>query len=154
MSTTGRNAGKIVIAASCLSKWDDYVSGAVMTYYPKKIKKDYFDGTIQVPQYVRCEAFNLGQLTNLAPCKSCHNLFGLKTEETQVWPYGNCAEAESLSNLLKNEEEVKRETHVHEYSAAGRQEAGDEVLKQLRDVLKTIKFNTWGNEYYSPQSVI
>ncbi|XP_062291439.1 uncharacterized protein LOC133995945 [Scomber scombrus] len=46
MSTAGQEAGQIVIAASCCSIWDDYVAGAVMTYYPEKVKKPYFDGTV------------------------------------------------------------------------------------------------------------
>ncbi|XP_030597574.1 uncharacterized protein LOC115788610 [Archocentrus centrarchus] len=153
MSTTGPNPGRIVIAASCFSKWDEYVSGAVMTYYPKKVKKEYFDGTIQVPQYVRCRAFILSKGTGLPPCRSCRNLFGLNTEETKEWAYGNCAEAESLSNLLKNEEEVKKGTHVHEHSAEGSRRAKEEVLKELNNVLRMIHFNTWTGDYYSPESV-
>ncbi|XP_024654265.2 uncharacterized protein LOC112430259 [Maylandia zebra] len=86
MSTNGPNPGKIVIAASCLSKWDEYVSGAVMTYYPKKVKKDYFDGTIEVPGDIRCEAFNLSNDEKMNPCRSCHNLFGLNTDDTKDWP--------------------------------------------------------------------
>ncbi|CAI5690116.1 uncharacterized protein LOC116313375 [Oreochromis aureus] len=152
MSTNGPNPGKIVIGASCLSKWDEYVSGAVMTYYPKKKKKEYFDGTIKVPGNIRCEAFSLSRDEQMSPCKSCHNLFGLNTQETKEWPYGNCAEPESLSNLLKNEEEVKNTTHVHEYSAENRQRAEREVRKDLQAVLRTIHFNTWTGEFYNPES--
>lgn len=56
MPTNGPNPGKIVIAASCLSKWDEYVSGAVMTYYLNKVKKNDFDGTTEVPGNIRCES--------------------------------------------------------------------------------------------------
>lgn len=127
MSTKGPNAGKIMIAASCLSKWHKYVSGAVMTYYPNTVQKDYFDGTTEVPGNIRCEAFCLRDGARMKPCRSCKNLFGLNTEDLREWPYGNCAEAESLSNLLENEREV--ETRVDEYSAEkdNRQRAEDEV---------------------------
>ncbi|XP_039461089.1 uncharacterized protein LOC120435484 isoform X2 [Oreochromis aureus] len=152
MSTNGPNPRTIVIGASCLSKWDEYVSGAVMTYYPKKVKKDYFDATIEVPGNIRCESFSLSRDEQMSPCGSCHNLFGLNTEETKEWDYGNCAEPESLSNLLKNEEEVKNKTHVHEYSAENRQRAEEEVREALQAVLRMIHFNTWTGEFYNPES--
>ncbi|KAL3983584.1 glutathione synthase [Sarotherodon galilaeus] len=151
MSTNRRNPRTIVIAASCLSKWDEYVSGAVMTYYPNNVMKDYFDATIEVPGNIRCEAFSLSRDEQMSPCRSCHNLFGLNTEETTVWHYGNCAEAESLSKLLTSEEEVKNETHVHEHSAENRQRAEEEVRRALRNVLRMIHFNTWTGEFYNPE---
>uniref|UniRef100_A0A3B5A4E0 Uncharacterized protein n=1 Tax=Stegastes partitus TaxID=144197 RepID=A0A3B5A4E0_9TELE len=85
MSTSGANAGKIVIAASSCSTWDDYVAGAVMTYYPVMSKKEYFDGTIKIPDYVRCQAFNLKSGGKMNPCKSCGNLFGLTGLEDTIY---------------------------------------------------------------------
>ncbi|XP_035771207.1 uncharacterized protein LOC102778482 [Neolamprologus brichardi] len=153
MSTNGPNPGKIVIGASCLNNWDEYVSGAVMTYYPNNNeKKAYFDGTIEVPGNIRCESFSLSRDEQMSPCKSCHNLFGLNTEETKKWAYGNCAEPESLSNLLKNEEEVKNGTTVHDRSAENRQRAEEEVRQDLQAVLRMIHFNTWSGEFYNPES--
>ncbi|XP_019205857.1 uncharacterized protein LOC109196335 [Oreochromis niloticus] len=136
MSTKGPNTGQIVIAASCLNNWHEYVSGAVMTYYPEMDKKNYFDGTIKVPKNIRCEAFDIRSGNKKDPCRSCHNLFGLNTEQIKEWDYGNCAEAESLSNLLKNEEEVKKKTNVNKYSAENRKKAEKEVHDNLMDVLK------------------
>lgn len=109
MSAPGRNPAKIMIAASCLGALGDYVSGAVMTYCLKNIKKSFFDGTIILPQGVRCQAFNLSRGEEMLPCGACGNLFGLHMADIKVWAYGNCAEAESVSNLLKNEAEVKRQ---------------------------------------------
>ncbi|XP_039905100.1 uncharacterized protein LOC120744657 [Simochromis diagramma] len=152
MSTKGSNPGKIVIGASCLSKWHEYVSGAVMTYYPVMVRKTYFDGTIQVPGNIRCEAFNIKNGGQLPPCRSCHKLFGLNTKETKEWDYGNCAEPESLSNLLTNEDEVKNKTHVHEHSAEKRQRAKEEVRKDLMSMLRTIQFKKWTGEFYTPES--
>ncbi|KAL4008394.1 hypothetical protein ACER0C_002251 [Sarotherodon galilaeus] len=156
MSTNGPNPRKIVIAASCLNNWDEYVSGAVMTYYPKhnekkSEKKKYFDGTIKVPGNIRCESFSLSRGEQMSPCKSCHNLFGLNTEEATEWAYGNCAEPESLSNLLKNEEGVKNGTTVHDRSADNRQKAEREVRNDLQAVLRMIKFKTWSGEFYNPE---
>lgn len=86
----------------------------------------------------------------MKPCRSCKNLFGLNTEDLREWPHGNCAEAESLSNLLENEREV--ETRVDEYSAEkdNRQRAEDEVGRVLRTVLQRIRFN-WTGEFYNPE---
>lgn len=146
---------KILIPASCLSKWDEYVAGAVMTYCPHDIKKDYFDGTIEVPENIRWETFRLtGDYVKMDPCRSCQNLFVLKEKVTKEWPYGNCAEPESLSNLLKSEEEVKNRTLVHKCSTEVRQRAEKEVLKELKNMLNTVQSKTWKNwndEFYIPE---
>ncbi|XP_008293652.1 uncharacterized protein LOC103367411 [Stegastes partitus] len=155
MSTSGRNAGKIMVAASCFGAWDDYVADAVMTYYPdkEKSKKEYFDGTIKIPDYVRCQAFNLKSGGKMNPCKSCGNLFGLSTDEETEWPYGNCAEVESLSNLLKNENEVKEQSQPRSptWTPENRETARESVLQDLGAVLHTIQFETWdGEHFYDP----
>ncbi|XP_071356363.1 uncharacterized protein [Trachinotus anak] len=164
MSTTGPNAGNIVIAASCFSAWDNYVADAVMTYYPEKgqkgkehKKKSYFDGTIKLPESVVCKAYSLSNGDEIPPCKSCGNLFGFPTDQKKEWPYGHCAEAESLSNLLKNEQEVKRETKQGSDTCKpeNRKKARESVLDKLRAVLSTIQFNKWSQQngqFYNPQS--
>ncbi|XP_028255017.1 uncharacterized protein LOC114431644 [Parambassis ranga] len=115
ISTTGAQAGRIVVAASCFSAWDDDVARAVMTYYPNKDKRTYFDATITLPKTVRCEAFSIRMERNeeMMPCRPCANLFGLRTSDETEWAYGNCAEAESVSNLLKNE---AKENHKQKYN--------------------------------------
>ncbi|XP_030597004.1 uncharacterized protein LOC115788199 [Archocentrus centrarchus] len=148
--TCHRITRKLLIPASCLSKWDEYVAGAVMTYCPHDIKKNYFDGTIEVPENIRCEAFSLtDDYIKMDPCRSCHNLFGLNTEETKEWPYGNCAEPESLSNLLKSEEVVKNHTRVHQNAPENWQKAKTEVLKELTNMLKVKNFK-WTGDFYEP----
>lgn len=152
MSTAGRNPGRILVAASCLSIWDSYVAGAVMTYCAKNEKKTYFDGTIKLPEYVRCQAFSLSQGSEMLPCKSCANLFGFTESGPKEWPYGNCAEAESVSNLLKNEREVKENARPTSETCteANRQRAKESVLKELTDCLRMLKFN-WDQTFYTPQ---
>ncbi|XP_044191828.1 uncharacterized protein LOC122969878 [Thunnus albacares] len=154
MSTSGANPGKIMIAASCCNFWDDYVAGAVMTYYPKKVKNSYFDGTIKLPEYVRCEAFSLCKEERMPPCRSCGNLFGLRTTDTKEWAYGNCAEAESVSNLLKNEKNVKVQARPTSVTCTeeNRQGAKISVLKELKRVLCMVKFEKWDNHFYIPQT--
>lgn len=154
MSTAGRNPGRVMIAASCLSTWDSYVAGAVMTYCPKREKKTYFDGTIKLPENVRCQAFSLSKGGQMLPCKSCANLFGFTISEPKEWPYGNCAEAESVSNLLKNEQEVKENARPTSETCteANRQRAEESVLKDLTDCLRMLNFK-WDKTFYTPQRV-
>lgn len=76
----------------------------------------------------------------------------LEHRRHQRLAFGNCAEPESLSNLLTNEEEVKNKTHVHEHSAENRQRAKEEVRKDLMNVLRTIQFKKWTGEFYTPES--
>ncbi|KAM9340502.1 uncharacterized protein ABDE67_016234 [Symphorus nematophorus] len=153
MSTSGCDPGRIIVAASCLSIWDSYVADAVMTYYPSKVKKTYFDGTIKLPKQVRCEAFKIRDGEHMDPCRSCGNLFGLTTSATQVWPYGNCAEPESVSNLLKNEKEVRDQAKPTSptWTDANRKRAKEIVLKELKRCLDKADFN-WDNDFYTPQA--
>ncbi|KAK9526262.1 hypothetical protein VZT92_014971 [Zoarces viviparus] len=69
MSARGSDPKEIMIAASCFSSWDSSVADAVMTYYPDNIKKADFDGTIELPQDVTCEAFNLLNEEPKDPCR-------------------------------------------------------------------------------------
>ncbi|XP_073319455.1 uncharacterized protein [Pagrus major] len=150
MSTSGRDPGRIIVAASCLSNWDSYVADAVVTYYPLKTKKSDFDGTIKLPEQVRCQAFSLSDGTPMAPCRSCGNLFGLTTSDKQEWAYGNCAEAESLSNLLKNETKMRERVQQPSNTAANRQKAVNSVRTELSSCLGRASFQ-WDNHYYTPQ---
>lgn len=152
MSTSGSLPGRIVIAAACLSNWEEYVAGAVMTYYPTMEKKTYFDGTIKLPGHVRCQPLSLSQLQKMLPCKSCANLFGFTESSTKPWPYGNCAEDESVSNLLKNEKAVKEEARptAASYTEANRQRAKESMEKELGNYLKMMRFN-WDGTFYTPK---
>ncbi|XP_029298700.1 uncharacterized protein LOC115015488 isoform X2 [Cottoperca gobio] len=155
MSTSGRIPGKIMVSASCFSSWDEYVAGAVITYHPAKDKKTYFDGTIILPETVRCQAFSLlrgGSI--MPPCRSCENLFGLTTDDTQEWGYGNCAEAESVSNLFKKVQEVREEARPTSTTCTpeNRMKAEEAVKRDLKNLLKEKKFN-WDNNFYTPERV-
>lgn len=152
MSTTGRPAGQILVAASCLSFWDEYVADAVMSYYPEKTRKEYFDVTIQFPANVNCRAFNLrsGGATN--PCLSCKNMFDLDSAEKQQWAYGNCAEVECLSNLLREKEVKDTVQRIGNWTEENRERARNYVLNHLKFVLKGVGF-AWDNSFYTPQRV-
>ncbi|XP_053190119.1 uncharacterized protein LOC128373941 [Scomber japonicus] len=154
MSTKGPNPGQIVVAASCCSIWDDYVAGAVMTYYPEKKKKTYFDGTIKLPADVRCQAFSLFREEPMPPCRSCANMFGLQTTEKTEWAYGNCAEVESVSNLFKKENDVKEKAQPTSptWTDENRTKARANVEKELKRLLGMVQFKEWDGNYYTPQT--
>lgn len=151
MSTTGRPAGQILVAASCLSFWDEYVADAVMSNcLKKKMKEECFDVTIQFPANVKCRAFNVRRGEAINPCLSCKNMFGLDSAEKREWPYGNCAEVESLSNLLREEEVKDAVQRIGNWTDENRGRARDYVWKHLLGVLKNVGF-AWDGRFYTPQ---
>ncbi|XP_062414462.1 uncharacterized protein LOC119219476 [Pungitius pungitius] len=152
-ATSGKfNPRRCVISASCLYYWDECVAGAVLTYYPdNKMKPDY-DGTIQLPQGVRCQAFSLKENRETPACKSCRNLFGLRSNSEDVSVYGNCAEAESLSNLFRNEPEIKERARPTsaKYSDEKRDTCRKNISKYLKNCLKDKKFTWKEGDFYIP----
>ncbi|XP_017276504.1 uncharacterized protein LOC108238735 isoform X2 [Kryptolebias marmoratus] len=163
MSTTGLNARKVVLAASCLSGyWNEYVADAVMTYYPvkeqrksDKSKKNYFDGTFRVPAGVSCQAYKISdeRSDEMDPCLSCRNLFGLTGQSPKENIYGNCAEAESLSNLLNVDANLTRfiPPRHNTCTPENRDLARAAVEEMLRQTLNMVQFRRWNGEYYNPQ---
>ncbi|XP_031644668.1 uncharacterized protein LOC116352800 isoform X1 [Oncorhynchus kisutch] len=146
MSCNGKQEGQIMVAVSCLSTWHCGVSNAVMTYDPNTKKmRENFDHTFNLPTDFRCQAFNLRTRDRMDPCKSCHNLFGLEPRGTQMWPYGNCAEAESLSKLFKGEGFVARRVVDDEV----RMEVIQSVRSDLQRKLRSIEYE-WDGDYYIP----
>ncbi|XP_028441576.1 uncharacterized protein LOC114560419 [Perca flavescens] len=156
MSTDGAVPKKIMIGASCLSKWERYVADAVMTFYPEPntrpfVKKPYFDGTIRVPeQHVRCETFDLYDGGLKPPCKSCGELFGLTTTEKRGFLHGNCAEAESLSNLFQGDGAVREK--VPPPTGGNRERAITSIHDALRRFVRAFEgFRQWTDRFYTPQ---
>ncbi|KAM7383922.1 hypothetical protein PAMA_011330 [Pampus argenteus] len=152
MSTSGRNPGQIMVAAG-INSWDKYVADAVMTYYPKGVKIPYFDGNIKIPESIRCQAFCLSRGTPKPPCRSCREMFGLTTSEVKKWAPGNCAETESLSNLLKQEKDVRMQVQTASETCTdmNREKAEEHVMGHLRLVLRMLQFK-WDNNFYTPQT--
>ncbi|XP_078146543.1 uncharacterized protein LOC144542892 [Centroberyx gerrardi] len=153
MSSKGANPGRIMVAASCLETWDSCVADAVMTYYPPPSNRtSSFDGTLQLEGHVTCQAFRISDGIELPPCKSCKELFGLETTDISKWAYGNCAEAESLSNLFKKEEEVKMNVQPtsENYTEENRRTAVADVQRYLKQMLHEVQFN-WDKNFYVPQ---
>ncbi|XP_039663579.1 uncharacterized protein LOC120563473 [Perca fluviatilis] len=151
-------ARKILIGASCLRNWERYVPDAVMTFYPGVNENKYFDGTIRVPENVRCETFDLYDGSLKPPCKACRELFGLTGGATEDInknvPHGNCAEAESLSNLFRRETTVRDQAkpRSEKYTEVNRSKAEESVRKMLQIFLSSPNvFTRWRDGFYTPQ---
>ncbi|XP_029977189.1 uncharacterized protein LOC115409963 [Salarias fasciatus] len=159
MSTTDQNQRAIMITASCCGPWDDYVSGAVMTFLSnKKKKKDTpeFNGAIKLPAYVRCQAFDLRTGSIKPACRSCGEMFGLPTNETHGWHHGNCAEAESLSNLLKHDKEVKGDVRIPSPKGTEeiRKRVQTDVCQKLKEILANNPYRmTWRGDFYTASAM-
>ncbi|XP_023815810.1 uncharacterized protein LOC111948207 [Oryzias latipes] len=149
MSTRGRPAGEILVAASCFGYWHRLASDAVMTYYPDKQKKLYFSRNIQLPSNVKCEAFNISEGRPMDPCRSCSDLFGLNTTERKRWAHGGCAEVESLSNLFKEESQVMEQLRPEEnVPEENRRRAKMRVFNYLKQELKKFDKFKWDGKIY------
>ncbi|KAM8841030.1 uncharacterized protein AB9W97_001524 isoform 2-T5 [Spinachia spinachia] len=145
----GRFPRQFVIAACCLCYWDECVAAALLTYFPASRKPDY-DGTIQLPQRVRCQAFSLSMARETPPCLSCSDVFGLRNNSQSTSVYGNCGEYESLSKLLKHERDVKEQVQrPPNYSDNKRDTFRRGLGNDLRNWLKDKTF-TWRGDFYNP----
>ncbi|MGH0162782.1 UNVERIFIED_CONTAM: hypothetical protein FKN15_053370, partial [Acipenser sinensis] len=104
LSCKGPREREVIISLSCRHTWNLKVAYAVTLAGQ--------GGAIQFPQTVKCKAFKRIRIKDHyceePPCTNCINIFkGVMFEprhseanEEAKWPYGNCAETESLSKLL------------------------------------------------------
>lgn len=105
---------EIMTAISCLHVWHPYVSSAVLGVFPKDtVEAEFPDGTITLPDSVRCRAYAMEDITEVNPCQRCHELYSLPNPSENRNNPGNCAETETLSNLLENERGVENNTTIH-----------------------------------------
>ncbi|XP_060760075.1 uncharacterized protein LOC132870451 [Neoarius graeffei] len=137
LSCRKQNAKRILIDLSCLQTWHEYVSHAVMSFYPEGPG----DG-ITFPESVKCQAYFRDRKENVyeekRPCLNCKQLFNLKDADPDkvFHPYGNCAETECLSNLLKSNTCIAKKTQLNNYTAENlkklRGETKDRLIKELK----------------------
>ncbi|KAK6469526.1 hypothetical protein HHUSO_G31792 [Huso huso] len=117
LSCKGLKERKVMIALSCLEPWTPAVAYAVA----------FADegAYIKLPKDVISEAFQRDLKTDSylekAPCTNCITIFrGVSfkpcytgNNKKELWPYGNCAETESLSKLLKADLTLRGQVEVH-----------------------------------------
>ncbi|XP_066560643.1 uncharacterized protein LOC136749914 [Amia ocellicauda] len=119
LSCSGRVETQVMITLSCIKTWNDAVAHAV--WHGKS------GNIIRLPNGVICMAYKMklprGSYLEESPCVKCHRIFQnidfipvyTESDKTQDWHYGNCAENESLSNLLNGEERVRNETVAYRH---------------------------------------
>ncbi|XP_044154557.1 uncharacterized protein LOC122941399 isoform X1 [Bufo gargarizans] len=109
MSCKGKIQREIMIALSALHVWDKAISYAVSS----KGKHP-----ITFPDRVHCRAYSIiaqrGAYKEKRPCKRCNQLYKVNfipgyEADNREYPYGNCAENESLSRLLQAETNIRNE---------------------------------------------
>ncbi|XP_007236660.4 uncharacterized protein LOC103022405 [Astyanax mexicanus] len=123
------NAKTILIDLSCLKTWHEYVSHAVMSFHGGASG----DG-ITFPTELKCRAFYRDWKENVynekRPCANCKKLFNLPNADPDKveHPFGNCAETECLSKLLKNDQYMQQKAMIPNHS--------EEHLEKLRNSTK------------------
>ncbi|KAI9522058.1 hypothetical protein NQZ68_040174 [Dissostichus eleginoides] len=152
MSTSGRDPGRIMVAASCLpDSWHPLVAGAVMSFTPNKHKNKDFNGTLKLPQHVSSVAYSLhGGGATIPPCESCVYLFGLGGKCKGKYPHGNCAEVESLSKMLKKDKGVREQAGPT--SEKNRDKAEKMYKTDLWNLLNIFNFPS-NYQFYIPSDI-
>lgn len=101
MPTYSRNPKLFFVAASHLSIWDCYLTDEVMTYYPKKSTKQYFE----IRSDVRClTSVKDDKLILAVHVRSCLVRQQVKQSSGSV--------ATVPSYLMKNEKEVREQART------------------------------------------
>ncbi|KAM4663085.1 uncharacterized protein O3C94_011384 [Discoglossus pictus] len=114
LSCRGKIPRRIMIAVSALFEWDKAISYAVL--YGKT------GPAIVFPADVHCKAYSFNtkerKYNCISPCTNCDRIFKNvvfnpkyhSSGKKETWPYGNCAETESLSKLLSCAPELREGT--------------------------------------------
>ncbi|XP_075072928.1 uncharacterized protein LOC142161314 [Mixophyes fleayi] len=111
ISCKGKVPRKIMIALSALYVWDKAISYVVCCGAKGP--------AIQFPDQVHCNAYSFDtknrKYKEVPPCTKCNKMYivqfkpeYLVTNKTETWPFGNCAENESLSKLLHHNTDVRQ----------------------------------------------
>ncbi|XP_056406119.1 uncharacterized protein LOC130297561 [Hyla sarda] len=138
LSCKGKIERKIMIAVSALHVWDRAVSYAVCCAgqgHP-----------ITFPERVECMTYSFIQRKKIPPCNKCFKMYKLKAipeheahNKMEHWPYGNCAENESLSRLLQCDEDVRREICIIDENGRkvmNRQDIENKFKEEYEDEIK------------------
>ncbi|MEE6517841.1 hypothetical protein FKM82_028347 [Ascaphus truei] len=136
MACKGKVARTIMIAVSAVHIWDKAISFAVCCGNEGP--------AIEFPEHVYCDAYRFQTKRRgwekIPPCKKCNRIFKKvhfhplyePSEKMQEWPFGNCAEAESLSKLLLCTREVREATRTVADSE-GNQMCREEIENTFRE---------------------
>lgn len=89
---------EIWIALSCVHTWHPHVSYAVMKCSRGETRRETFPSLRS-----SCTTYDVKTLTEKPPCRSCCDLFSFEPVNHNLREniYGNCAEVEAISKLLR-----------------------------------------------------
>ncbi|XP_057183048.1 uncharacterized protein LOC130549753 [Triplophysa rosa] len=133
-----RDAKNIMIFSSCINTWHMYVSFAVMSFTQTQ------ENGLHFPEHVKCQAHLRNWQDNtymeIPPCKNCQNIFNLPGEDTNKkhYPYGNCAETECLSKLLFQDNSIRENTTITNYTQDNMTQLKEQTENDLRNKLSSI----------------
>lgn len=156
---------QIMIAISALLVWDKVIS------YEVRCKES--GRGLQFPDEVCGYSYKFKTSNNkykpVSPCTKCYKSYivkfdpkHVKTGKPEDWPHGNCAETESLSNLLRYNENIRNAVHTYDNNKeiVNRKtiierftnEHEDELQNEVKDLLKPCRFyvNQNGLELFTP----
>ncbi|XP_077314951.1 uncharacterized protein LOC143935167 [Lithobates pipiens] len=156
---------QLMIAISALLVWDKVIS------YEVRCKES--GRGIQFPHGVCGYSYKFNTSNNkykpTPPCTKCYTSYIIKfdpkfvkTNKQEDWPHGNCAETESLSNLLRHNENIRNAVHTYDDNneivdratiiKRFADEHEDELQKEIRSLLEPRRFyiNQNGLELFTP----
>ncbi|XP_077314952.1 uncharacterized protein LOC143935168 [Lithobates pipiens] len=154
----GKVPRMIMIAISTLLVWDKVIS------YEVRCGKSGHG--IQFPNNVCCYSYKFDTTTQryepISPCTKCKKMYLAKfvpkfekTGKQEDWRYGNCAETESLSNLLHYNEDIRRTIHTYDINEeiVSREtiinrftnEHKDKLQNEVKNLLGSSKFKVTQN---------
>ncbi|XP_040294649.1 uncharacterized protein LOC121005900 [Bufo bufo] len=161
VSCKGMPQRHIMIALSALHVWDKAVSYAVSC--------EGKGPAITFPEKVQCSAYRyipkLGSYKKIPPCTKCNKMYDVEYDpEHQVhdyeepWPYGNCAENESINKLLQIDKDIRNNICIvgkngeklmnrEEIENKFKEEYEDEKKRKVRELLKSRRFKLNSEEW-------
>ncbi|KAM4691131.1 uncharacterized protein WCC33_015983 [Rhinophrynus dorsalis] len=135
ISCKGKVPRQVMIAISALHVWDKAIAYAVCCGGNSPV--------ITFPKQIHCYAYQFNcykrMYKKIPPCTKCDQIFKdvqfnpsySKCNKKEEWPYGNCAETESLSKLLLLLNNTNDTCKVHDRE--GRQINRNEIENKFRE---------------------
>lgn len=131
------NAKSIMIYSSCINTWHEYVSYAVISFAKEEGDSLQFHESMQCQAYIRDWKENTYK--ERKPCMNCTKMFNLpEGTEQEHYPYGNCAETECLSKLLFNDQFMRDNITIRNYTPDKLKTFKDWTRESLRKKLDSI----------------
>ncbi|XP_075929176.1 uncharacterized protein LOC142930523 [Petromyzon marinus] len=151
LSCSGKEASEIMLALNCLFNWHPLVAQAV-TFAQNNPDAS---GILKFPPTVISKAYKHNDLNlkldECPPCSRCVTLFTSCTfmpcpEKMPIakWKFGNCAENEAISNLLKSIRRVTSRVKAHCFQ--GTNCWGKMRMERIHEVNKYLSKRNWSGE--------